>query len=274
MKKIALLTSLIVHVNITEPAPIRSTAFGRSITKITNHIAFRVCRKIGYIGTICGISYLVARYLNDYRNSSRTIIMRHTPPSTKEPLDTVTIDTEGLTTIQGRDEAHGVTMRTERLDPDTQSHSLLQQDRPVTHEANRPSRWQRFWRWLLRPSHRAVVRHIISVPRNTNIILHTRSEILHRHKIAHPDNPPIIIDGVDGNIEAHTDSGDIRITNPGGNVTVGTPDRADILNFGSSITLNRCSSLHIVRRQDNEEGVVSIGGHIQPMQAEYQLPRP
>ena len=263
--------ALILHVNITEPAPIRSTPVGRFITKITNNIAYRVCRKIGYIGTVCGISYWIARYLNEYRNSARNAAIQHTPGD-NDHFGTVTINTDGLTTIQGQDGVHGVTIRTERLDQDVQRHSLLEQGAPVqARPAIVLSRWQRFWRWLLRPAHRAVMHHVISVPRNTNIVLNTQSQILNAHKHAHLHQMPIIIDAVNGRIEAHADSGDIRITNPGGDVIVGTPDRVEIRDFARSIAVNNYSSLHATRGQANRQGTVTLDGEIQPIQAEYQV---
>lgn len=264
MKKILILAVLMVHVNTTQPLPIRPTPFGTLISQITNHIAFRACRAIGYIGTVCCLGYLAARYLNDYRNSSRHTVIQHTPPSEKKPLETVTITTDGLTTIKAQDEARAVTIHTERLNPDSQHFSLLANPASeAPHDEIHRTRWQRFWHWLVRPSYRAVVRNTISVPRNINIILNTRTEFLNSHKTEHPLQPAIVIDGVNGNIEARTNSGDIRITNPGGNVTVGTPDHVEIKNFGGSVEVEDFGSLNLTRREGNALGKVSFEGRIQ-----------
>lgn len=219
MKKNMIAVLLILNVCSTHTFPSSISGIGGLYSKITNHAIYRTCRKIGYIATICGACYWIARYFNDYRNTRRKATFVYTKID-NDHFGTLAINTDGLTTIQGRDSEY-VRIRTERLNADARHHSLFKQDIPAQAQTgNNYSLWQKFWQWLLRPAHRTVARHIVSVPHNTNITVHTKNA----HKIAHPDEPPISIDAINGIIDAQTRTGDIRITNSRGNVRVENPD--------------------------------------------------
>ena len=146
MKKFMLVLLLLLNVNITQANPLDG--------------AFRVFRKIGYLGTIYAATYVIIQFLNS-RNSTRNANIEYIPKD-----NTLKIVTDGKVTIQGHADAKGITIKTERLDPDRQNYSLLKPDAPApnstlknitplpTPNNSTQTRWQSFWRWITRSAHR------------------------------------------------------------------------------------------------------------------------
>ena len=262
MKKCILILLLALNVNTQQANPITISGLSALCSKITGHVAYRVCKKIGYLGALCGAGYLVTRYLNDHRNASRNAVTHYTPENR-----TLNIDTDRLIVIRGRAGARGITIRTEHVDPDLQRHSLLEPHANVPTDGIGLSRWRRFWRWFLRPAHRAIERHIVDVPRDTNIVLNTHSI----DKLGLPRKPAIIINRVNGTINAHADNGTIRMTHIGGPITVGTPDRINIEHFGSSLTVENYEFVHATRAARNAAGNVRVMNEEQPIQQVYNI---
>lgn len=215
MKKYTLATLLIVHTTIGA-SPIDKSLLNQLCFKIASNKAFRACYKIGQIGTVAGISYLLLQYLNAHRNPSHKTLIQYTPGGNYH-RGTINIHTDGHVTIQCHQDDHAVenfSNSTCRQDPDAQRHTLFQQTQPQHLNISLKTIFalvKNFVRWIVQPANRAIINHIISVPPDTKIVLtkYTGQILItninpighnNRHELKyaiqdHTDKCDIIIDG-------------------------------------------------------------------------------
>jgi hypothetical protein len=262
MRKQTVMLFFFLYASITLTVPLEASFWARFCSIITAEKTLNICRKIGYVGAVCGASYLFMRYLNDeLRNKTRKASIeclraRDTTPELK-------VETDGLIRVQGVGKGQGVTIRTEHIDPDRRA-NLFEEDQPAARVTG--SFWQRAWQWLSRPPHRAYVLHTISVPGNYNISLTARNA----HHFNQPTPREIEVTAIQGDLTVQT-PGNVRLVDLEGNVTVQDSENVEVTHFARQLTVKDCSSVLATRSRDNY-GQVKIDGVVQPIQQAYQLP--
>lgn len=267
MKKCIVALLILATTINTQGVPISASVLQFLYTSINNHAFFSTCRQISYVATVSGSCYLIARFLNGHRNAKHDSTIEHTSADQDHPTGSLTIVTDGFTTIKGfdpKDKDTCMQITTEDINPDTKHYSLFDDDVSQKTSKTNEGMIKRFFLWLLRPAHRKAVRQIISVPRQTNIVVHSKNS----HALAHPDEFPIIINGIHGSIQATADSGNIRITRSAGKITTSTSGHIEVLEFSDSLNIENYRSYHVVRADKNESKFKVISEEL-PIHKEY-----
>lgn len=251
---------LIFAGSVAQATPVYLSKFDALCAKCARNQTFRMIRKLGYLGAVGSVIYAFARYLNDVRNSSHADQVQFVP-SIRGDAPELTIYASGTVIIKGDEKLQEPQIvqelkNPEAIDSDHNGISLPQMTLA-----------QRFWRWLITPPHQAFIQYSISTPSSTKlkiIITHNRwfdSDLLHT----------IDMSGITGNIEAETNTGSIRITNPQGKVKATTQDNVEIVAFGAEDIDLWGKSIKAAPKYSEHAGHVFWNGSQLPPQQCYEL---
>jgi hypothetical protein len=249
-----LVCTLICTVSTIHASPIYLSKFDALCASIAKNQTFRAMRKVGYLGTIGGMAFVIARYLNDLRNSSHTTQVQFIP-SKRKRAPQLTVKTSGTVTVHGQDDLRPMVITQELKNPEPPAVQVVM------------SHWQRFCTWLISPPYTGYIQTTASVPHSTDLTLTAE----HANDFDTGLRHAVDVHEITGEIKATTHTGSIYINEPQGPVTVSTNGAIIIPGFSQNVTVEKYGSLEAIPRIAVGEATprVYIGKHPLPIQERY-----
>lgn len=261
MKKIVAFSFLVacfgsIHAYPFNLRQILSTAtFKNALAHINTQKILTSAKYIGAATAVVGIGCIVARLINNQRNTSSSFTITERPSNQDEKEKITQICTDGLITISSSNQLK-LSVTTEILDADEHFSSKSHQKLP---SALTLPWWKKAWYWIREPSHRCVTHHIVQVPKDAQIEVKSTN----KNPYAHRYKNVITIEGPLRSISATAASGDIFARDFEGSLQVNTPNSIVIENFKGNIQSDEFSHFYATKRKDCTNPWVVLKHHNQ-----------
>lgn len=208
---------------------------------------------------LVGLGVWVVRFINDQRNVENSFA---TDEEEIHGTKFFRIRADGPVTVRAGVQKRP-SIRMETIDLDMHTPSSEYQKSPTQAEHS----WiKKVWHWICEPAHRRVNHYIVTVPADTPLkIMGTN-----KHSYAHTFKNLITVENMSGTTNVQASSGDIYIKNPGGQVTVKTPDSIFVENFHNVVyAVEGYSHILATRAKDNAIHDVYLNGQLAPNKEIY-----